>query len=157
MRHIVKTRCVLIALLLAIWGTCVISYAEGRDEKEIESIKKLLKIESNDEMVSCVLSDDSSFASAIIRSTNDSSLSFFILEKDSNGWEVSVCNKSSMLREYDPLCPPQLGIGSHGSEEQPQSEIYVMYESTDLVGWDESIAIKKIQTGWSIGPQWECL
>ena len=150
MRHIVKIICILIALLLGIWGTCIISYAEGRDEKEIESIKKLLQIESNDEMVSYVVSDNSSFASAIVRSTDGSSLSFFILEKDSNGWKVSVCNKSGMLREYDPLCPPQLGIGPHGSEEQPQNEIYIMWESTDFVGWDESITIKKAQNGWSI-------
>ena len=44
------------------------SYAEGKDEKEKESIKGLMHIQSDDEIISYVLSDDSSFAAIIIRS-----------------------------------------------------------------------------------------
>ena len=74
------------------------STAEGKDKREKESIKSLMHIQSDDEIISYVLSDDSSFAAIIIRSETESGLSFYILEKDNNGWKISACNESGMLR-----------------------------------------------------------
>ena len=150
MRYIMKTKCILLTLFLVVSGIFSISSAEGRDEGEKESIKSFMQIKSDNVIISYALSDDSSFAAVIIRSAADSGLSFYILEKDSNGWKVSACNKSGMLRQYDPLCPPHLGIGPSGLKEQPQNEIYIQYESADLAGWDESVTIRKDLNGWSV-------
>jgi hypothetical protein len=107
------------------------STAEGKDKREKESIKSLMHIQSDDEIISYVLSDDSSFAAIIIRSETESGLSFYILEKDNNGWKISACNESGMLREFDPLYLPRLGTGPNESEEQPENEIYIQYESAE--------------------------
>lgn len=150
MRHIVKAKYILLTLFLVIWGIYFISYAKGMDEREKENIKGLMQIESNDAIISYALSDDSSFAAVIIKTANESNPSFYILEKDTNGWNISVYNKSGMLREYDPLCLPHLEIGPNGLEEQPQNEIYIQYESAESSGWDESLTIKKDLDGWNI-------
>ena len=126
------------------------STAEGKDKREKESIKSLMHIQSDDEIISYVLSDDSSFAAIIIRSETESGLSFYILEKDNNGWKISACNESGMLREFDPLYLPRLGTGPNGSEEQPENEIYIQYESAESTGWDESLTIKKDVNGWNV-------
>ena len=106
-----------------------------------------MHIQSDDEIISYVLSDDSSFAAIIIRSGTESGLSFYILEKDNNGWKISTCNESGMLREFDPLYLPRLGTGPNGSEEQPENEIYIQYESAESTGWDEFLTIKKDVNG----------
>ena len=145
-----KQKIVAFFLLVISCFILISSYAEGKDEREKESIKGLMHIQSDDEIISYVLSDDSSFAAIIIRSEAESSLSFYILEKDDNGWKISACNESGMLREFDPLYLPRLGTGPNGSEEQPESEIYRQYESAESTGWDESITIKKDVNGWNI-------
>lgn len=150
MHYIIKINGLLLMLFLVIFSVGTVSCAEGANATEMEAIKAALKIMSDDSVVSYVQSGDASFAAIITKSAINSDLSFYILEKNNGNWEIAACNEVGMLREYDPLWLPQLDIGPHGSEEQPQNEIYILYESTDFVGWDESITIKKARTGWGV-------
>lgn len=150
MQYIIKINGFLLALFLAVFSVSTVSFAEGANATEKEAVKAVLQIASDDRVISYVQSSDASFAAIITMSAIGSNLSFYILEKHNGNWDVAACNDARMLREYDPLCLPQLYIGPHGSEEQPQNEIYIVYESIDFVGWNESITVKKSQTGWSI-------
>lgn len=153
----IKVRCLLLPLILLVLFAFPASYAYEEDDKLNEGIIECLQIDSNDVIISSAVSDDLSFAALIVRHETDLDLSFYIIEKDDNGWTISDCNEQGMLREYDPFSLPHLSIGPNGLEDQQQNEIYIQYESADLAGWDESLTIKKSLTGWSFSEYSFCL
>ena len=139
-----------ILLLFSVHTIAESSYNEAT-ESALEIIRKLVLTDPDDTIVSCDFSRDVSFAGVIIRSGNEPSLSFYVLENESNtGWKIQAFNHDTMLREYDPDVLPRIAISKYDSDIPMDYEIYIEYDSHELAGWEEVITICKEQDKWNV-------
>lgn len=125
------------------------SYKETT-EKALEIIRKLVLTDPDDTIVSCDFSRDVSFAGVVTRSGSKPGLTFYVLENENNtGWKIQAFNHDTMLREYDPDVPPQVIISQYDPEVPMDYEIFILYDTHHLAGWEEGITVRKEQGRWN--------